>query len=137
MKKVSTVILSVFSLLCCGKVFSQDASVVKRQLVGTWVNAEDRTDKYVFLTNGDCRYYYYGSKKPFNYKYSVTNDPSRCDSAFKKQAGDTTAFIRLYDIDEKSTSCYVINGVSTKSLAVRPFGEGGHILYLKQVAKRH
>jgi hypothetical protein len=137
MKKVSPVILSVFVLLCCGKAFSQDASMIRHQLVGTWINADDHADKYIFFANGDSRYYFYGSKKPFNYKYSVTNDPSYCDSAFRKQAGDTTAFIRFYDIDEKSTSCYEINGISMKLLSIRPFGQGGYVLYKRKVDKKH
>jgi hypothetical protein len=135
MKKVSAALLSVFVLLYSGRAFSQDATTIKRQLVGTWVNAADPQDKYIFLSNGDCVCFY--GISTLNYKYSVTNDPGACDSAFKKQAGDTTAFIRLYDIKEKSTSCYVINGISMKLLSITPFGQGGYVLYKRKVDKRH
>jgi hypothetical protein len=137
MKRLSPAILSIFILLYSGEVFSQDAGMIKRQVIGTWVNADDNADKYVFLANGDCRYYFSDSKKRYNYTYSITNDPISCESGIKKRVGDTTAYIRLYDIREKSTSCYVIDEISAQSLTLRWFGQGGHLFYIKKVDKRH
>lgn len=116
----------------CTSSAAQDAIMLKHLVIGTWTNEVHSSDKYIFSSNGDC-VHYFGS--PFKYKYSITKDPKDCDPDKNRRRGDTTVYIRLYDTEEKSVECFVINGLSRKYLSIRRFGDGGTRLYLRQERK--
>jgi hypothetical protein len=135
MKYANFIFSTVFLFINITGIVAQDAKLVNRQVIGTWVYAKDSGDKYIFSLNGNC-VCNLGPALLLKYKYSITNDPADCDPGIRKKEGDTTAYIRLYDIEEKSIECYVINGLSNKILSIRRFGEGGSRLYLRQKKKQ-
>jgi hypothetical protein len=118
MEKTNLVFLLVSIFLTISPARAQDAKIVGNKIIGTWLNKDDATDKYIFQSNQNSLYYYGSSNKPFRYKYTITNDPSTCEPEIKKRPGDTATYIRLYDIKEKSVSCFVINGITRKMLSL-------------------
>jgi hypothetical protein len=134
MKFNRIVIFLLVLLIALSSCFSQDAKKIRQQIVGVWIAEKNSGNQYVFLSNGDCSHFLDASTV-VKYKYSVTNDPTECDRKIKKAARDSTAYIRLYNTRDKSTTCFVINGISKENLALQPYGRGGHLLYIRQNKK--
>jgi hypothetical protein len=135
MKNRNWVYLLALLLFATSFVKGQSERIVSSKIVGTWLNEEDPEDKYIFQANGSCIYYYEGSNKPFQYKYSITNDPSKCEPEIKKGPGDTTAYLRLFDLKDKSIMCFVINGITRKMLVLRSFGASAITVYVRKEGK--
>ena len=119
----------------CSMTSGQSANVLMKRIIGTWV-LENKNDKFVFKSNGDC-FEYFVSATPVKYKYRISNDPAMCDPEKKKSVGDTTAYLILRDIKEKSEDCFIINQISNKQLSISPWGGSGGLLYFKDQKVKH
>ena len=118
---LSTLILAGISIAANRK---QDSSIV-----GTWISEKDHKWKMVF-TADNCIQYYDGTITDKDY-YFIANTSPQCGQVVP--IDNYTSYLKLVQVSSgKVQICYEINGITPKSLSLRPVDNGRIFVFDKQ-----
>lgn len=133
-------ILSIFVILCSIVGFSKffkspppPPQYILNELdsiVGTFASESDAEWKLVFDATGRC-YSYYGTDLTQTFDYSISNSTPQCGCDVLTDESQETSYLQLRDINDGSSVCYEVNGVST-TLSLTLVGTDKLVLLTKQ-----
>ncbi|MFD1874304.1 hypothetical protein [Hymenobacter bucti] len=97
-------------------------------ILGTWVCETDKNWKLVF-TKAICTQYYSGQASEVD-RYTLSNTSPQCGEQVPVE--ESTSYLQLTQLSNKEVTCYELNGVTAKTLSLRPIHKGGALVFIKQ-----
>lgn len=124
------VLFLILVLLTSNEAFNQSINEERKKIIGAWI-AEEGTWTFLFSTDMKCSEYFDGKLEAL-YLYKITPANSVCGKQSEVDMKDTTiSFLQLNDLKTKELTCYLINGISDKTLSM-----SGYMLPAPSVFKR-
>lgn len=124
------VLFLILVLLTGNKAFNQPINEERKKVIGAWV-AEEGTWTFIFSADMRCSEYVDG-KLETRYFYKITPANSVCGKQSEVDGKDATiSFLQLNNVKTKEQICYIINGISNKTLSIT-----GYMLPEPSVFKR-
>ena len=102
----------------------------QNNIVGTWISEKDSDWKLVFSSDGKC-YDYYSDVLVTTSTYTISNTSPKCGINVLVDESRETSYLELTDINDGTSLCYDINGV-TSLLSLTTVGTGNLIVLTKQ-----
>lgn len=110
--------------------FAQTANEKEQKLiVGSWREESSKKIRYLFNANGTGVEYFGNNIDSF--KYSFSQNLKDCDSSREGTEEGDFYFLKLESMKEKYCDCYLVYGLSQKTLSLSPFARGGVTLFYR------
>ncbi|RZJ91157.1 MAG: hypothetical protein EOO60_08260 [Hymenobacter sp.] len=81
------------------------------------------------FTKDKCTQYYSGQAPEID-QYSFSNKSPQCGE--KVPVEENTSYLQLTQLKNNEVTCYELNGLTAKTLSLRPIHKGGALVFVKQ-----
>jgi|GEM_PF-3629263 len=103
----------------------------RKSIIGSWYN-EDRSARFEYRTNGECKVTITGEKEGSIFKYKITETMPKCDPGEPPiDPKEKPTFLEMIDKGDRTQLCYEINGITEKTMSLRTLGRGGALLFTR------
>lgn len=129
------IILTFFLLFQIPIIHAQISKEKEQKLIiGSWREENSKKIRYLFKPNGTGVEYLGDYIDSFTYSF-VTNFKD-CDSSMSGTAEENHYFLKIKSKAEALCECYLVNGLTDKTLSLSPFASGGFTLFYRMKKNR-
>lgn len=142
MRKTLIFVLLLSLVACSKEMYKSRVNKVKpsqgvyqnSNIVNTWCSEEDNNWKLVFTSDYKCYQYYSNTLKETD-TYTISNTSPQCGMSVP--ITNYTSYLKLKNASTGDSICYEINGITEKTMSLRPIDRGGTVLFYRQTISQH
>ena len=115
-------------LLAALLAFAPPTPPESERILGTWVCDSDKSWQLAF-TKTKCTQHY-SCEAPEVDTYTIANTSPQCGATVP--VDQHTSYLQLTNATTHETTCYEINGLTAKTLSLRPIEHGGALVFTRK-----